>query len=201
MTGSKSASLTSSPSVGSKEALLGAAAAGNNQAAPASISTTIGGAIGGVVVVLGLGIAYMHFTRNNKKRKLYGKKNIVSNSVVEEWKTGGVNPIGSALESANEPVVSKDGKAGKKNRDRAARAAAQEERISFIPVATRDDAPAVVSTSTENVVVESTEAVAESTWLQCNDTERSLTWYVNTQTNETVWALPPGGIVTNVMEQ
>jgi len=143
----------------------------------------------------------MHVTRNNKKRKLYGKKNIVSSSVVEEWKTGGVNPIGSALESANEPVVSKDGKAGKKNRDRASRAAAQEERISFIPVATRDDAPAVVSTSTENVVVESTEAVAESTWLQCNDTERSLTWYVNTQTNETVWALPPGGIVTNVMEQ
>ena len=144
----------------------------------------------------------MHFTRNNKKRKLYGKKNIVSSSVVEEWKTGGVNPIGSARESENEPVVTKDGKAGKKNRDRAARAAAQEERISFTPVGTRDDAPAVVSTSTEGVVVESTETVTESTWLQCNDTERNLTWFVNNNTtNETVWALPPGGIVTNVMEQ
>lgn len=203
VTGSKSASLTSSPSVGSKEALLGAAAAGENTAAPASITTTIGGAIGGVVVVLGLGIAYMHFTRNNKKRKLYGKKNIVSSSSVEEWKTGGVNPIGSDKETKDdEPVITKS---PKKNRDRASRAAAQEERISFNPVAARDDtASSAAVTSTEDVVVESTETetvAATSTWLQCNDTERNLTWYVSYETNETVWALPPGGVVTNVMEQ
>jgi hypothetical protein len=206
VTGSKSASLTSSPSVGSKEALLGAAATGENTAAPTSITSTIGGAIGGVAVVLGLGIAYMHFTRNNKKRKLYGRKNVVSSSVVEEWKTGGVNPIGSnKMPKDDEPVITTDSKSTKKNRDRASRAAAQEERISFNPVAARDDAPSSAAvTSTEDVVVESTETetvAATSTWLQCNDSERSLTWYVSYESNETVWALPPGGVVTNVMEQ
>lgn len=152
-------------------------------------------------MVLGLGIAYMHFTRNNKKRKLYGRKNIVSSSSVEEWKTGGVNPIGSdKVPKDDEPVITKS---PKKNRDRASRVAAQEERISFNPVAARDDTPSSAAvTSTEDVVVESTETVAAtSTWLQCNDSERSLTWYVSYETNETVWALPPGGVVTNVMEQ
>jgi hypothetical protein len=205
VTGSKSSSLTSSPSVGSKEALLGAAAAANNTAAPTSISTTIGAAVGGVIVVLGIGIAYMHFTRNNKKRKLHGRKNIMSSSSpVEEWKTGGVNPIGSALESANEPVVAVEKKFSKKNRDREARSSSvPEERISFEPVAARDDNQI---TSIENVLVETTETTTtsveeQSTWMQCTDTERSLVWYVNTETNETVWALPAGGIVTQVMEQ
>jgi hypothetical protein len=148
----------------------------------------------------------MHFTRNNKKRKLYGRKNVVSSSVVEEWKTGGVNPIGSnKMPKDDEPVITTDSKSTKKNRDRASRAAAQEERISFNPVAARDDAPSSAAvTSTEDVVVESTETetvAATSTWLQCNDSERSLTWYVSYESNETVWALPPGGVVTNVMEQ
>ncbi|MFZ4482317.1 MAG: hypothetical protein ACOYNZ_20760, partial [Rhodoferax sp.] len=77
-------------------------------------------------------VAYMHFTRNNKKRKLYGRKNVARSSVVEEWKTGGVNPIGSdKVPKDDEPVITTDSKSPKKNRDRANRAAAQEERISF----------------------------------------------------------------------
>jgi len=157
-------------------------------------------------VVLGVGIAFMHFTRNNKKRKLHARKNIMStSSPVEEWKTGGVNPIGSALESANEPVIAVEKKVSKKNRDREARSSSvPEERISFEPVAARDDNQIA---SIENVLVESAETIKtttveeQSTWMQCTDTERSLVWYVNTETNETVWALPNGGIVTQVMEQ
>jgi hypothetical protein len=37
------------------------------------------------------------------------------------------------------------------------------------------------------------------TFIQCTDTARGLTYFANAVTGETVWALPPGGVVTQKM--
>ena len=41
--------------------------------------------------------------------------------------------------------------------------------------------------------------VPGATFIQCTDSSRGLTYYANATTGETVWTLPPGGVVTQQM--
>ena len=52
-------------------------------------------------------------------------------------------------------------------------------------------------------VVEVNPAAARSalSFVECVDSARGVTYYANSVTGETVWALPPGGVVTQRMQR
>ena len=65
----------------------------------------------------------------------------------------------------------------------------------------RDFAPVVVASNPLQTQPGAAAARSALTFVECVDSARGVTYYANSVTGETVWALPPGGVVTQRMQR
>ena len=69
------------------------------------------------------------------------------------------------------------------------------------PVVVRNNPLAGGGRSSRAAAPAPADADAELSFIRCSDAARGLTYYANVLTGETVWTLPPGGVVTQLMSR